>query len=159
MELLIIRHGKAENAGTVSGGDSARPLTEYGSQQFRKVAKWISKHQSRPDLILHSPLVRATQTAHILKDVVELSDELCCSHNWLGFGLNLETLVSFIRSSQFERIAIVAHMPDVARCTADLIGGGSIIFKPGNVACIQFDSLIGMGQGSLKWHLNAPLFK
>lgn len=158
MELLIIRHGIAENAGTVPGGDSARPLTEYGGQQFRNVSRWISQHQSSPDLILHSPLVRATQTARILKDVVELNDEFCCSHNWLGFGLNLETLISFIRASQCERIAIVAHMPDVARCTSDLIGGGSLIFKPGNVACIQFDPIIGIGQGSLKWHLHAPLF-
>lgn len=158
MELLVIRHGKAENSGVVPGGDSARPLTEFGTQQFRKVAKWISKHQSSPDLILHSPLVRATQTAQILQDVVGLNDEMCCPHNWLGFGMNLDTLVSFIRSSSSERVAIVAHMPDVARCTADLIGGGSMIFKPGNVACIQFDSTIGVGQGSLKWHLNAPLF-
>ena len=158
MELLIIRHGKAENAGFVPGGDAARPLSEFGCQQFRKVAKWINKHQSRPDLILHSPLVRATQTAQILQNAVELNDDLCCSHNWLGFGLNLDTLISYIKSSQFERVAIVGHMPDVARCTADLIGGGSIVFKPGNVACIQFDSIIGMGQGSLKWHLNAPLF-
>lgn len=158
MELLVIRHGKAENAGTVPGGDTARPLTEHGRHQFRKVAKWIGKHQSGPDLILHSPLVRATQTAQILQDVVELSDELCCQQNWLGFGLNLEALISFVRSSDYERIAIVAHMPDVARCTADLIGGGSITFKPGNVACIQFDSTIGIGQGSLKWHLSAPLF-
>jgi len=158
MELLVIRHGKAENAGTVPGGDSARPLSEYGSHQFRKVAKWIGKHQSCPDLILHSPLVRTTQTAQILQDVVELSDEFCYPQNWLGFGLNLEALISFVRSSQYERIAIIAHMPDVARCTADLIGGGSIIFKPGNVACIEFDSMIGIGQGGLKWHLSAPLF-
>tara|TARA_R110002111_G_scaffold261984_1_gene336550 strand:- start:6984 stop:7460 length:477 start_codon:yes stop_codon:yes gene_type:complete len=158
MELLIIRHGKAENAGTVPGGDSARPLTEHGSHQFRKVAKWIGKHQSSPDLILHSPLVRTTQTAQILQDVVELNDDLCYAQNWLGFGLNLEALISFVRSSQYERIAIIAHMPDVARCTADLIGGGNITFKPGNVACIEFDSTIGIGQGSLKWHLSAPLF-
>lgn len=158
MELLVIRHGKAENAGVVPGGDSARPLTEHGSQQFRNVAKWISQHQSSPDLILHSPLVRATQTAQILQDVVELSDELCCPHSWLGFGMNVETLVSFVRSLGVERIAVVAHMPDVARCTADLIGGGSVNFKPGNVACIQFDSVIGIGLGSLKWHLSAPLF-
>ncbi|QDT98117.1 phosphohistidine phosphatase SixA [Gimesia aquarii] len=158
MELLIIRHGKAENAGVVPGGDAARPLSEYGSQQFRKVAHWIGEHQSAPELILHSPLVRTTQTAQILQDVVELNDELCYPQNWLGFGLNLESLISFVRSSEFERIAIIAHMPDVARCTADLIGGGSIIFKPGNVACIKFDTMIGIGLGSLKWHLSAPLF-
>lgn len=158
MELIVIRHGKAENAGVVPGGDSARPLTEHGSHQFRKVAKWIGKHQSAPDLILHSPLVRTTQTAQILRDVAELSDDLCCPQNWLGFGLNLDALISHIRSTACERIAVVAHMPDVARCTADLIGGGSITFKPGNAACIQFDSLIGIGQGSLKWHLSAPLF-
>lgn len=158
MELIVIRHGKAENAGVVPGGDSARRLTEHGSHQFRKVAKWIAKHQSAPDLILHSPLVRTTQTAQILQEVVELSDDFCCPQNWLGFGLNLEALISYVRSTAFERIAIVAHMPDVARCTADLIGGGSITFKPGNAACIQFDSIIGIGQGSLKWHLSAPLF-
>lgn len=159
MELLIIRHGKAENAGVVPGGDAARPLSEYGNQQFRKVAQWINEHQNSPDLILHSPLVRTTQTAQILQDVVELNDELCYPQNWLGFGLNLESLISFVRSSEHQRIAIIAHMPDVARCTADLIGGGSITFNPGNVACIQFDtSIVGIGQGSLKWHLSAPLF-
>ncbi|MCA9017759.1 MAG: phosphohistidine phosphatase SixA [Planctomycetaceae bacterium] len=158
MELIVIRHGKAENAGVVPGGDSARPLTEHGSHQFRKVAKWIAKHDCSPDLILHSPLVRTTQTAQILQDLAELDDDLCCPQSWLGFGLNLEALISYVRSTAYERIAIVAHMPDVARCTADLIGGGSITFKPGNAACIEFDSLIGIGQGSLKWHLSAPLF-
>lgn len=158
MELIIIRHGKAENAGVVPGGDSARPLTEHGIVQFQKVAKWISEHQSRPDLILHSPLVRTTQTARILQEAVGLNDDCCMPENWLGFGLSLESLISHLRANVVERVAVVAHMPDVARCTADLIGGGSIIFKPGNAACIEFDSLIAVGQGSLKWHLSAPLF-
>jgi len=158
MELLIIRHGKAEQAGVVPGGDSTRPLTEHGSHQFHKVAKWIAKHDCGPELVIHSPLVRTTQTARILQDVLELNDEACYAQPWLGFGLRLDSLISFIQSTTCERLAIVAHMPDVARCTADLIGGGSVTFKPGNVACIKFDSLIGIGQGSLKWHLSAPLF-
>tara|TARA_R110002167_G_scaffold88747_1_gene239335 strand:- start:205 stop:681 length:477 start_codon:yes stop_codon:yes gene_type:complete len=158
MELIIIRHGKAEHAGVLPGGDSARPLTEHGSYQFRKVAQWMVEHQSCPDLILHSPLVRTTQTARILQEVAELDDDFCHPQNWLGFGLNLEELLSFVSKTAYERVAVVAHMPDVARCTSELIGGGYITFKPGNAACIQFDSVITPGQGSLKWHLSAPLF-
>src|SRR6056297_3497676 len=99
MELLIIRHGKAEQAGVVPGGDAARPLTEHGTHQFRKVAKWIAKHGPGPELILHSPLVRTTQTAHILQDVTELGDEACYAQPWLGFGLSLDALISSVRST------------------------------------------------------------
>ena len=63
MILLLIRHAKAEDFG--SSGDGSRALTAKGQLQSRQVGRFLKERDLLPDLVLHSPLVRARETAEI----------------------------------------------------------------------------------------------
>lgn len=57
----IIRHGESEgNAGLPSSSDAATPLTARGKKQAEYISEYI---QTRPDVFILSPYLRAAQTA------------------------------------------------------------------------------------------------
>ncbi|MHC0039480.1 histidine phosphatase family protein [Pseudoneobacillus sp. C159] len=71
MQLLIIRHGQSEaDLLGVHEGRADFPLTEHGKQQAGQMAKYVAEHFP-PEVILASPLMRANETAEILRDAVE----------------------------------------------------------------------------------------
>lgn len=60
-ELWLIRHGEAaSNPGPLEAAIHDAPLTERGRAQARRVADALER---APDLIVHSPFLRARQTA------------------------------------------------------------------------------------------------
>lgn len=63
-ELFLVRHGKA--AESAAGGDAARPLTDEGRLGIEAVARALRVFEVAPDVIVHSPFVRATETAEII---------------------------------------------------------------------------------------------
>jgi len=64
MRLYLQRHGQslsAAEAGVAS--DSDRPLSDQGRGEVRRVARRLAERGARPVIILHSPMIRAAQTA------------------------------------------------------------------------------------------------
>src|SRR5512142_866603 len=82
MKLYFLRHGPAGDRTTWKGDDAKRPLTADGKKQMLREAQHIAKLKLAPDLILTSPLMRATQTAEIvakelgLEKILEREDRL-----------------------------------------------------------------------------------
>src|SRR5262247_3567005 len=78
MKLTIIRHAIAVPAGTDGVADDERPLTSKGRRRFEKVARGLAEICDGPDVLLTSPLPRATETADIAAqawgDVTPTSD-------------------------------------------------------------------------------------
>lgn len=58
MKIILMRHGQAEDE---TRPDSARKLTDFGHEQARQTARYISSHY-QPDCFLVSPYIRAQQT-------------------------------------------------------------------------------------------------
>lgn len=89
----LVRHGEAENniLGLLNSGTGKReyPLTEQGRLQAAKTAQFLK--EERIDFIVSSPVLRARQTAEILKDVLDtplsIDGRLCEA----GFGSFEET--------------------------------------------------------------------
>jgi phosphohistidine phosphatase len=158
MQLLMIRHSYAADPGSVAGGDFERPLTERGQQVFSHMAMWLVGRGIVPERILHSPLVRARQTAAILAQACgrELSGEN--ARRWIGSGLPVEDLLEELRSSPAESVAIIGHEPRMSSCTSALVAGGKLRFLPATIACIRFDGPIREGQGQLEWMLSPKQF-
>ena len=65
MTLIIIRHAIAVAAGTEGIADDERPLTKKGRRRFAKAARGLAQVCQRPDVLLTSPLPRASETANI----------------------------------------------------------------------------------------------
>jgi phosphohistidine phosphatase len=77
MNLLIVRHGIAVDRGDPAyPWDDDRPLTAEGIHKFRIAARGLKALGVHPERIVSSPLVRARQTAEILRDAVAPSLDL-----------------------------------------------------------------------------------
>ena len=132
MELLVIRHAKAENAHP--GGDRERALVEKGFEQSAKLGRFLKLVERRPDVVLTSPLVRARQTAETLCEAAEMPGPVV--QGWLACGMDPETAIrELVAFSDFERVAIVGHEPDLSSLIEWLLGcsGSSVEVKK---ACI-----------------------
>ncbi len=70
LELLLVRHGESQFNLDGSGGfDSA--LTELGSLQARKLARWLAGN-FQPAAFYSSSMLRARQTAEIIQPTLDL---------------------------------------------------------------------------------------
>ena len=136
MDLIILRHGKAEDSNP--GGDSARELVEKGRQQAQRQAKLLKNAGLWPEIVLTSPLVRARQTAHEFCESAGIPGAVI--QGWLACGMAPETalreLVGFL---EFKRVAIVGHEPDLSRLIEWILGasGGEVNVKKGTIACLR----------------------
>lgn len=135
MDLILLRHGKAEDYN--ADGDFSRALVEQGRQQARRAGHLLMGAGVLPDIVLTSPLIRARQTA----------DEFCHAagipgaiiQSWLGSGMSPETAIAeLVAFREFRRVAIVGHEPDFSYLIEWLLGAnsGSILIKKGTIACV-----------------------
>jgi phosphohistidine phosphatase len=74
MQLIIFRHGIAEPHHP--RGDAQRALTPRGIERTMLAARGLARLADRPQAILTSPKVRATQTAAILGDTFDLAPQI-----------------------------------------------------------------------------------
>jgi phosphohistidine phosphatase len=74
VKLYLVRHGIAEEGGEEKK-DAERALTAEGIKKFRRAARGIvrvmGEEEMRAVVIFTSPLVRARQTAELLREAVE----------------------------------------------------------------------------------------
>jgi len=155
MELLIVRHAIAVDHGDPAyKRDDDRPLTPEGMHKFRLAARGLKEFTDKPDRIVSSPLIRARQTAEILRDAlapdlkIEYCDDLVPDGD---FG----RAVTFLRQLHAERVAIVGHEPHLSGFTSYLLVGdkckATVVYKKGGAALVTFPSAPGPAHGTLEW--------
>jgi phosphohistidine phosphatase len=158
MQILVIRHAHAEDAVFPGGSDATRELTPKGRKLFTEFVERLIKPASVPDMVLHSPLVRTTQTAEILAQTTSLRPDQVRMEQLMAPGTPAARVVSGLSSIQVDRLALVGHNPDVGLLASHLIGGGSFDFKKGSIACIDLDGDLTSGSGRLVWFASPKLF-
>ncbi|WP_068817918.1 phosphohistidine phosphatase SixA [Phormidesmis priestleyi] len=122
--LYLIRHGLAGQHGDYDN-DADRPLTDEGKRKTQQVAQRLAELDLKFDLILTSPLVRAKQTAAILKDAgltKHLEDAA-----YLAPGGNIQDWVNWLEGwkESEKSLALVGHEPDLSAWAEILIWGES----------------------------------
>lgn len=158
MNLLLIRHSLAVDPGAFAGSDFKRPLTPRGRQQFESMAQWLVARGFAPEQIFCSPLLRAMETADILRQAAGLTEEQSTTMDFLNPRLNITEMVANIRRSVAETIACVGHEPDMSSTASQLVGGGIFGFSPATITCIEFRGRVDISAGRLKWMLSPQLF-
>ena len=74
--IVMLRHGESEgNLAGVLQGQSDFPLTTEGKEQAQRLASLWQSQSVKFDLIISSPLLRASQTAEIIASVLEIPVE------------------------------------------------------------------------------------
>jgi len=146
MELLLLRHGTAEDHGHPAG-DSARALVEKGRLQSRDAGRFLAKIDCLPELVLTSPMVRARQTAEEFCAASGLGSPVAAP--WLACGMDPETAVGELRPyGEFGRVMIVGHEPDFSKLLCHLLGAhpDSVRMKKGGVALVRLHGASGRGE-------------
>jgi len=120
MPLYLMRHGQAARP-AAGQSDSARELTTQGRSfldaQRRSLMTlgWPVQH------VLHSPLVRARQTAEIIAPAFGTDPE---EESLLQPGLDLSDVQEIVgRYSGDPHLLLVGHQPDIGQLTYRLTGG------------------------------------
>ena len=138
MQLILLRHGKAEDSHP--DGDFSRALVEKGRKQARRAAKLLKAAGELPDIVLTSPLVRARQTAEEFCQTAEIPGATI--QGWLASGMAPETALKELTAfHDFKSVAIVGHEPDFSGLIQWILGisSGGIDVKKGAVACLEIN--------------------
>jgi phosphohistidine phosphatase len=139
MEVILLRHGKAEPHGLPSG-DSERALTPKGVEQARRAGVYLRAAGMLPEIILTSPLLRAKQTAEAFSEAAQLPGPVVQS--WLGIGMHpdiaLRELAAF---TEFKRICLVGHEPDFSSLIAWVTNGegGAVEVRKGSLCLFELN--------------------
>jgi len=152
VHLYLVRHGIAAEPEAYDT-DSERPLTKEGDRKTRKIAQRLYDLEIQFDLMLSSPLLRATQTAQILLSAglsskIEESAALAPSGDigdWLRWYKQWQETGS-------RSLALVGHQPDLGNWAETLLWGRSqdalILKKAGAIGLIlpETGSPVGRSQ-------------
>jgi phosphohistidine phosphatase len=162
-ELYIMRHGIAVLRGPATMMDDAkRPLTPEGKQKMREIASGLVDAGMDVDWIVSSPLVRAAETAEIVREALKSQPPLDFCEA-LRPGGAPEALISFLaKRTNRCRALVVGHEPDLGQLAARLIGAGrnaNMPFKKGGCCQITFSEFPPKAPGRLVWWLTPRVMR
>lgn len=144
MLLYFLRHGEADWPNWKKP-DAERPLTEFGKKEVREVAKFLDRLRVRPDLIVTSPLPRASQTAEIAADY--LKGKLRTDES-LAKGFGMAEMRTVLKRHRAKSLMLVGHEPDFTDVISKLTGASLKLSKAG-VALVDVD--LAAIEGKLLW--------
>ncbi|MFN0055565.1 MAG: phosphohistidine phosphatase SixA [Planctomycetales bacterium] len=157
MQVWLVRHAIAAEITEFPGPDSERPLTEKGKKQFRQFGAWLEEQGVRPDAVLTSPLVRAVETAELLRKALGLKKTAVTQSPELSPGVIPQTALQQAQGASLPSIALVGHEPDLSGALSAFIGGGRIAFGKGCIAAVEFGENPTLGTGQLLWFVGPRL--
>ena len=144
MQLYFLRHGEADWPNWTKPDDE-RPLTAFGKKEVRQVAKLLEHLKVRPDLIVTSPLARASQTAKIAAEYLRAKLR---EDDALEPGFGISQLRTVLKRHRSKVLMLVGHEPDFTSVISELTGAALKLSKAG-VALLDLDS--EAHEGRLLW--------
>ena len=142
MRLYFLRHGAADWPDWKKPDDE-RPLTKAGRRELHQVGEFLARLKVKPDLILTSPLPRASETAGIAAEHLRAPVR---EERLLAPGFAHADVKRLLRKFPQQVLMLVGHEPDFSSAIQGLTGGAVKLSKAG-VALIELDS----GKGRLRW--------
>jgi len=143
MNIYFLRHASAGSHKANLAADERRPLDPDGIQQCTVIGSTLAALEVKLDLVISSPLKRASQTAELVareigcEDRIEFSDALRPEADYRGFQQLLQA------SAKKDEIMMVGHNPSLSEFLSLLISGGAshtaVDLKKGAVAKVPMD--------------------
>lgn len=149
MLLHLLRHAHAGDPSHFRGPDAARPLSDKGREQSRRLGRFLSDHHFSTDRIVSSPKVRARETADIVAEIVGSSVVV---DDRLAGALDLAILEALLDDHDDpQRPILVGHDPDFSELLAALTDTAGVPMRKGAFARIEVDRPVRPGSGTLRW--------
>ena len=142
--LWLMRHGAAEHHS--DAGDFGRRLTAAGIDVVTRGAQALAREQPRPVRLLHSPLVRATETAAILKGALMIND--VAVHADLQPDSDPRAAVRAILGDTSTSLLVVSHLP-LLPAVLELLTGVYVELGTAGVARVDVTGGDGVHECSL----------
>jgi len=146
--LYLVQHGEAYS----KEENPDRPLTEKGKEIIRKIGNFLNNNRVVIDAFWHSPKTRAKETAHILREELQLNSSPITEYKELEPEENPSKTLKEIKKSGYNAIMIVGHLPHLSKLSGLLLCNDKdadiINFEKGCVVCIEWNEETG---GILKW--------
>lgn len=153
MKLYFLRHGQA-NWEHWDKPDDERPLTKKGRREVGTVAEALREIKVRPDVIVTSPLPRASETAQLVAEELEVD---CVTTPSLAPGFDLPALKQVLTEHAERDVMLVGHEPDFSHLISLLTGGAVKLSKAG-LARIDLENVTEL-RGELVWLLTPKVMK
>jgi len=147
IELLMVRHGKAEER-SADKADDKRQLTDEGKAEFEAFIQSVKKDLRTEEnvLVWTSPLIRAKQTAAILTDEMGWPEaeekDFLESGDYTAFRNDVKALDEDLR------LVCVGHKP-IQGDWVGLLTSRPYSFKKGGLTLIRLNA--DRTQGNLLW--------
>jgi len=163
MRLLVIRHAIAEDreAFAATGRDDAsRPLTNGGKRKMRRAARGLRGLVPSIDALVASPLVRAQETAEIVRGAYRMDRTDTAAE--LEPQRSLDEVMVGLERFQSDVVAIVGHEPQLSRLITYLLAGidrSSVQLKKGGACLLEFDGRARANAGELLWAVRPSMLR
>lgn len=157
VELYLLRHADAGDPEKWDGSDATRPLSPKGERQSERLGRLLARIGFRPDVILSSPKLRASQTADIVGHQLGVPVTL---DERLARGVGVTDVEAILRDAGDARwVVLVGHDPDFSSLLQSLCVAPNIEMKKGALARIDVERPVGPGRGDLRWLVPPDLLK
>jgi phosphohistidine phosphatase len=155
--LYLMRHGAAVTRGPGSfARDFQCPLTLEGGKDLLQIAKGLKRLGVSLDWIVTSPVVRALETAEIMRGAFGSGVPLSSFDNLRPGGAG-EGLLDFLARHPRRRcVLVIGHEPDLSKLAARLLGAtpsANLRLKKGGCCLIILDGFPPKLSGRLAWWL------
>ncbi|MBL8112061.1 MAG: phosphohistidine phosphatase SixA [Acidobacteria bacterium] len=154
MRIHLLRHSDAEEI-SPSGLDEDRRLTDGGLARMKPVSRAISRLAPEFDLVLHSPFVRARQTAEPVIAACRFRGAVEVTRNLVPSAEPDEVLHE-LSTRKPKSVLLVSHEPLLGRLFARLLLGGTrtaIPMKKASLAIFETGSNPAMDFAELRAYL------
>lgn len=159
MLIFFLRHANAGQRKLDPARDQKRPLDDEGIEQCRYVGRLLSSMDTHVDLIVSSPLKRATQTASLVGNEIGYESRLLLD-SALKPSATYEQFQAMLRNFvRHDAVMLVGHSPNLTRFLSLLVTHGAnanaVEMKKGSVARVEVDAR----RAQLNWLITPKMAK
>ena len=133
-----------DNSRANPAADDKRPLDKEGIEQCRDVGRLLSTLDVHVDLIISSPLKRATQTASLVGNELGYDSKLILDPALSPNGAYEDFRELLRRHGKLDAVMVVGHNPSISRFLSLMVTNGAfdkaVDMKKGSVARVDFES-------------------
>lgn len=156
MDCILMRHGVAVDREEWDEPDEIRPLTEQGKKKVRQAATGLSVLGVLPTHLLSSPLIRAHETANLVRaSLCPSLDIVVCKA--LAPEATVERLTAVLADFPSNALVFcVGHEPLLGECATYWLTGRRLKncpIKKAGAILIHFERKAAAGKGLLSWGL------
>jgi len=157
MIVYFLRHASAGESLSDAKKDKKRPLDAIGITQSHSVGRALAALDVQPDLIISSPLTRATQTASLVANELGFEGKIQIDQSLTPEASYSDFADLLRRVASAESLIVVGHNPNLSEFLGKTVGGRSnradIDLKKAGVARVE----MRRSSGRLTWYLTPKI--